>query len=231
MENKPRDSASAPGTDVWQHIATSLAAESRIGQRESAEALDRDPTGPGQVSYHGYPQRDRNLVIVVDPQSAPRGRPLHHYVRHSPAGLDWGYAGNGPRDLARSLLADALGDPAVCPACRDRTIGWPGTGTSADRAIVDTHPRLACPNRCDHGLLPLPYLQFTEQVVATRLRYGKAWSLDRITILDWLSQRDETTTAPILTASTDRQATAHRHRASQARKPCRTQSWPERRGT
>ncbi|MGH9373357.1 MAG: DUF6166 domain-containing protein, partial [Vicinamibacterales bacterium] len=36
-------------------------------------------------------------------------RPLAHFVRHSPAGMDWGYAGSGPADLARSLLAHFLG--------------------------------------------------------------------------------------------------------------------------
>ena len=31
-------------------------------------------------------------------------RPLEHVVRHSPTGLEWGYAGSGPADLARSIL-------------------------------------------------------------------------------------------------------------------------------
>lgn len=29
---------------------------------------------------------------------------------HSPAGLEWGYAGSGPAQLALALLADALGE-------------------------------------------------------------------------------------------------------------------------
>ncbi len=33
-----------------------------------------------------------------------RGRPLPHAVRHSPSGLEWGYHGSGPADLARSVL-------------------------------------------------------------------------------------------------------------------------------
>lgn len=33
-----------------------------------------------------------------------RGRPLMHAVRHSPTGIEWGYLGSGPADLARSIL-------------------------------------------------------------------------------------------------------------------------------
>jgi hypothetical protein len=35
--------------------------------------------------------------------------PLRHLVRHSPDGFNWGYGGSGPADLARSIIADALG--------------------------------------------------------------------------------------------------------------------------
>ena len=35
--------------------------------------------------------------------------PLPHLVRHSPDGFNWGYAGSGPAELARSLLMDCLG--------------------------------------------------------------------------------------------------------------------------
>ena len=35
-------------------------------------------------------------------------RPLRHVVYHSPSGIEWGYTGSGPADLALSLLADAL---------------------------------------------------------------------------------------------------------------------------
>lgn len=34
---------------------------------------------------------------------------LRHVVRHSPTGLEWGYGGSGPADLALSLCVDALG--------------------------------------------------------------------------------------------------------------------------
>jgi hypothetical protein len=31
---------------------------------------------------------------------------LHHVVWHSPPGMNWGYAGSGPADLALSILVD-----------------------------------------------------------------------------------------------------------------------------
>jgi len=36
-------------------------------------------------------------------------RPLKHYIRHSPTGFEWGYAGSGPADLALSILWNFLG--------------------------------------------------------------------------------------------------------------------------
>jgi len=34
---------------------------------------------------------------------------LRHIVRHSPTGMEWGYAGSGPADLALSILVDVFG--------------------------------------------------------------------------------------------------------------------------
>lgn len=42
--------------------------------------------------------------------------PLRHRLHHSPSGMEWGYAGSGPADLARSMLADYLQDPDPHPA-------------------------------------------------------------------------------------------------------------------
>jgi len=42
-------------------------------------------------------------------------KPLKHIVRYSPSGLEWGYGGSGPADLALSILSDAVGrDLADC---------------------------------------------------------------------------------------------------------------------
>lgn len=37
-------------------------------------------------------------------------RPLKHIVVHSPTGLEWGYGGSGPADLALSILVDYFGE-------------------------------------------------------------------------------------------------------------------------
>jgi len=38
-----------------------------------------------------------------------RPYPLRHFVRHSPDGFQWGYAGSGPADAARCILIDCVG--------------------------------------------------------------------------------------------------------------------------
>jgi hypothetical protein len=59
--------------------------------------------------HHGdvYEPDGPNAVRRVGPDGQRRS--LVHMVRHSPTGLNWGYGGSGPADLARSLLLDALG--------------------------------------------------------------------------------------------------------------------------
>jgi hypothetical protein len=36
----------------------------------------------------------------------PSGAPLRHCILHSPTGMEWGYGGSGPADLALSILCD-----------------------------------------------------------------------------------------------------------------------------
>lgn len=59
-----------------------------------------------------------SLVVVADAATGEVLGPLVHRVRYSPTGLNWGYDGAGPRDLARSLLAAVLEDQAQCSSCR-----------------------------------------------------------------------------------------------------------------
>jgi hypothetical protein len=50
---------------------------------------------------------------------------IHHVIRHSPDGFEWGYSGSGPSDLALSICWDALGyepRPASVIAVRDQLI-------------------------------------------------------------------------------------------------------------
>ncbi len=56
-------------------------------------------------------------VVTVD------GRPLDPRFdlrRFSPAGFEWTYEGNGPRQLALAILADHLGDGARALALTER---------------------------------------------------------------------------------------------------------------
>lgn len=55
--------------------------------------------------------------------------PLQHLVHHSPSGMEWGYGGSGPADLARSIIGDVLGtddpDPAVYQDFKQEFVsGW-----------------------------------------------------------------------------------------------------------
>lgn len=66
--------------------------------------------------YKGYrgPDWDDTSVMVCEP--GKRVRNLKHLVQHSPTGLEWGYGGSGPADLARSILGDAIGNAGLSPA-------------------------------------------------------------------------------------------------------------------
>ena len=64
---------------------------------------------PDDVVYHGTKDSHSGAVIAVE---TPGGEVLGVVQRidaHSPGGMTWGYAGSGPLDCARSLLAAALG--------------------------------------------------------------------------------------------------------------------------
>lgn len=53
--------------------------------------------------YKGKRLSDSEVKVTVDDKS------LKHQVYHSPTGMEWGYLGSGPADLARSILWDYLG--------------------------------------------------------------------------------------------------------------------------
>lgn len=57
-------------------------------------------------TYRGYGGFNGTRVEVEENDVV---RPLLHYVRHSPDGFSWGYAGSGPSELARCILLDYLG--------------------------------------------------------------------------------------------------------------------------
>ena len=77
------------------------------------------------------------------------GRPLNPRFdlrRFSPAGFEWTYEGDGPRQLALALLADHLGDPqralALTETFMRAVVGeldnaWRLTSEDIDRALRD----------------------------------------------------------------------------------------------
>lgn len=90
--------------------------------------------------YEGGRSLD-GAVVTVD------GKPLDPRFdlrRFSPAGFEWTYEGDGPRQLALALLADHLGDPQRALALTERFMraviadldnAWQLTGEEIDRAL------------------------------------------------------------------------------------------------
>ena len=80
-------------------------------------------------------------VVTVD------GRPLNprfDLKRYSPAGFEWTYEGDGPRQLALALLADHLGDDAKAQALTEKFMrevvsvldnAWDLTSADIDAAL------------------------------------------------------------------------------------------------
>ena len=52
----------------------------------------------------------------VEVQDGDKTYILVHKMRHSPPGLEWGYGGSGPADLARSILFDLIGERGLTPS-------------------------------------------------------------------------------------------------------------------
>lgn len=145
-----------------------------------------------EAIYHGWPLPDGQVSVVVE---SPEGkyRPLPHIVRHSPTGFNCGYDGNGPRDLALSLLTDAINQRTTCPAYhavpttpRNSPLPPCPSGSSGPTVVVNQRPS-NCLQDCNAKLRQLPYLHYTEQIIAY-LPQSQAWTLRRSDILHWLSR-------------------------------------------
>jgi hypothetical protein len=172
----------------WAGIAATLLADLPPAAPNASHDDPPDGTSPSDVVYRGWWRPNGHAAVVIeDPPGTYRALP--HLIRHSPAGMAWGYDGNGPRDLARSLLADTLGKHATCPSCTRPSTPPNGTRPSQNgsgHAVAPTVGQFTdCPNHCDAGVLPLPHLDFTEHVIA-HLPQEHAWSLRRTDILRWL---------------------------------------------
>ncbi len=61
------------------------------------------------VVSHGTKTSHSGAVITVETPDGEVLGVVQRIAAHSPEGMTWGYAGSGPLDCARSLLAAALG--------------------------------------------------------------------------------------------------------------------------
>ena len=101
--------------------------------------------------YSGQRLPDGTVRVYLD--EGGRRRILPHLVRHSPAGFEYGHAGAGPADLARSILADYVGEVPGTRLCRaftqrfieplDRQASWTISGVeiAAWLAAVEAEDR------------------------------------------------------------------------------------------
>ncbi len=77
--------------------------------RDGASLTDR-PT----LRYEGVRTPAGTVVVRVDDADRVRPLPTRLDLRsHSPTGLEWGYSGSGPAQLALAILADAVGAEAA----------------------------------------------------------------------------------------------------------------------
>lgn len=98
------------------------------------------PAGAGSKMYVGVRERGYARIYVETPEGQRYS--LRHVVRHSPTGLEFGYGGSGPADLALSILTDAVGAELANAYYQDFkwafVAGWPRDGFCLfEKAIRD----------------------------------------------------------------------------------------------
>lgn len=125
------------------------------------------------------------------------GKPLKHFMRHSPDGFEWGYGGSGPAELARCMLIDALGAKAFCKTCRGGgrvVFVTQGTDVHVRTPGSHDHPETisSCP-ACDGGIIPLPYQTFKFEVISGLDRM--AFSLTDREVIEWYDNHEAATKA------------------------------------
>ena len=147
------------------------------------------------TTYRGLRSEDGSCTIAIEDEHGQRTGIVRHLPKHSPAGMNWGYAGAGSADTARSLLIEALGNDAICPVCAgtSRVVyvkDEAGGALRAEPFDPDSHPwaRHGWLCECDEGYRQLPYPRFVSQYV---VHWGKEWTITRGSILNWLSSTSQ----------------------------------------
>lgn len=59
--------------------------------------------------YQGTLESNGTCSVKVHETETGFTTPLQHYVKHSPDGFSFGYAGSGPAELARCIVFDHFG--------------------------------------------------------------------------------------------------------------------------
>lgn len=141
------------------------------------------------VIYHGCRGPYFERVVAVESADGELIAVLPHLPSHSPTGMNWGYAGAGPCDTARSLLIDVLGPDAICPACQGTgrvTYLTEGDGYRPEPVDPQRHPqsRRGWPCGCSGGYKHLPYGAFADQFVS---QWDDEWAISRTIVLAWLA--------------------------------------------
>jgi len=185
-EKRTARAAEDPGGDVRASLALHATTGGTEATSEQAEAT---VLRASRCSRCGRPLRDpKSRAMGMGPICAARfradmamraeaqtagvfvtvnGRPLRHVVRHSPTGMEWGYGGSGPADLALSILTDYFG------RCRSRPIRGSLRGIGEIARLVD------------NAIVDKLYQQFKWDVIAGLPREG--WRLTGEQIASWLA--------------------------------------------
>jgi len=101
-----------PNATYGPICARKMAAEQARDQRNADDSIIITPTITD--GYAGARGPDGSVKVMRIRNG--RQEPLRHLVHHSPDRFNWGYGGSGPADLARSIIADALGTDNPHPA-------------------------------------------------------------------------------------------------------------------
>jgi hypothetical protein len=161
----------------------------QLSQAWEGQTPVRHRHSDGDLVYHGHRHGPAGPVVMLESPDGAWICVLQHVVQHSPSGLNWGYHGSGARDTAWSLLVDALGDAATCPACHGtgRIVYVTRNGLRrAEPFDPARHPwsRYGWQCECSGGYRHLPYGNFADQFVAS---WGDEWIMSRADILSWLA--------------------------------------------
>ena len=94
---RPAPSEGAPGSSVLRLVVPSEARPIGVPVRPEYEALTGDPED----------------VVLWRTLEGEAHASIPHAARHSPTGIEWGYGGSGPADLALSVLLALTDEPTA----------------------------------------------------------------------------------------------------------------------